>query len=321
MPKLSIIVPVYKVEPYIHKCVDSILNQTFTDFELILVDDGSPDNCGKICDEYAEKDNRVRAIHKENGGVSDARNVGIDKAMGAIVGFVDSDDYLDPNMYYDMLKFMDDNRLDIVCSDTYIVRGDRKKYHPRYAQNIIYETGKAIIENLNGNLDNAVWNKIYKKSVFSNDRFPLGRRYEDVAVIYKWIFNAQKVGYLSAPYYYYRKTKSSFIGQSFNSQSRYECFIGYKERLDFAIEKELSCVNACRAQALSTALSTLTAFYANNESKNSDRYIDVEKFIEDNQGKEIASLKRKDKILLWSFNDCKILHKIYSRLSSLAKRI
>ena len=127
MPRLSIIVPVYKVEKYIHKCVDSILNQTFTDFELILVDDGSPDNCGRICDEYAEKDSRVRVIHKENGGLSDARNYGIDAAEGSILGFVDSDDMIDNDMYDQMIRFLDNNELDIVCCDTYLVRGNREK--------------------------------------------------------------------------------------------------------------------------------------------------------------------------------------------------
>ena len=94
MPRLSVIVPVYKVEKYIHKCVDSILNQTFTDFELILVDDGSPDNCGRICDEYAAKDSRVRVIHKKNGGVSDARNVGVVESKGDYISFVDPDDFI-----------------------------------------------------------------------------------------------------------------------------------------------------------------------------------------------------------------------------------
>ena len=110
MPRLSVIVPVYKVEKYIHKCVDSILNQTFTDFELILVDDGSPDKCGEICDEYAKKDARIRVIHKENGGLSDARNFGIDAAKGEIIGFVDSDDIIDASMYGEGLtgrKFLD----------------------------------------------------------------------------------------------------------------------------------------------------------------------------------------------------------------------
>ncbi|MBA1325633.1 glycosyltransferase [Enterococcus faecium] len=107
---MSIIVPVYKVEKYLRKCVDSILAQTFTDFEVILVDDGSPDNSGKICDEYAEKDNRVRVIHKENGGLSSARNAGIDVARGKYLGFVDSDDYIDEDMYeilYENLKIHD----------------------------------------------------------------------------------------------------------------------------------------------------------------------------------------------------------------------
>ncbi len=99
MCEISIIVPVYKVEPYLRKCVDSILAQTFTDFEVILVDDGSPDNSGKICDEYASKDSRVRVIHKENGGLSSARNAGIDVARGKYLGFVDSDDYIEKDMY------------------------------------------------------------------------------------------------------------------------------------------------------------------------------------------------------------------------------
>lgn len=96
MPQISVIVPVYKVEPYLRRCVDSILAQTFADFELILVDDGSPDNCGAICDEYAQKDSRVRVVHKENGGLSSARNAGLDMAVGSYILFADSDDYVSP---------------------------------------------------------------------------------------------------------------------------------------------------------------------------------------------------------------------------------
>ena len=98
-PKISIIVPVYNVEKYIHKCINSILDQSLTEFELILVDDGSPDRSGEICDEYSKKDNRIKVIHKSNGGVSSARNIGIDKACGEYIGFVDPDDYIDVNMY------------------------------------------------------------------------------------------------------------------------------------------------------------------------------------------------------------------------------
>ncbi|WP_227166600.1 glycosyltransferase, partial [Enterococcus faecium] len=127
MCEISIIVPVYKVEKYLRKCVDSILAQTFTDFEVILVDDGSPDNSGKICDEYAEKDNRVRVIHKENGGLSSARNAGIDVARGKYLGFVDSDDYIDEDMYeilYENLKIHD---ADISSVELIPFYGDRYK--------------------------------------------------------------------------------------------------------------------------------------------------------------------------------------------------
>ena len=116
MPLISVIVPIYNVEPYIHKCIDSIVSQTFADFELILVDDGSPDNCGKICDEYAKKDSRVHVIHKKNGGLASARNAGIDVAKGKYISFVDSDDYLDIDFLSAYYNAINDRDVDIVHS-------------------------------------------------------------------------------------------------------------------------------------------------------------------------------------------------------------
>lgn len=318
MQKLSVIVPVYKVEPYIHKCVDSILEQTYTNLEVILVDDGSPDNCGKICDEYAAKDKRVKVIHKKNGGLSDARNAGIDISTGNIIGFIDSDDYIEARMYEEMINYMEHNNLDIVCADTNQVKGNKIKFKPRYKKNYVWNKQEALSEILNGNLDNAAWNKIYKREIIGNTRFPQGRVYEDVATIYKFIYNADKVGYLSKPYYYYVKRKGSIVTSGFNCKSRYDCFVGYIERLNFAEKHKLSCVEACRKQALETALATLTAFYANNENIDSDRYKKVNDFIKMQLDKK-NHLRKKHEVLLWSFKNCKSLHKIYAKISSLSK--
>ncbi|MBQ8418044.1 MAG: glycosyltransferase [Phascolarctobacterium sp.] len=322
MPKLSIIVPVYKVEQYIHKCVDSILNQTFTDFELILVDDGSPDNCGKICDEYAQKDERVRVIHKENGGLSDARNAGIDVATGEVIGFIDSDDWVERYMYQEMLNYMEENNLDIVCADTNQVKDGKAKFKPRYSKNKIWLKDEATCEILNGTLDNAAWNKIYKRSVIGNVRYPKGRIYEDVATTYKFISNSEKVGYISKPYYNYLKRKGSIVASGFNSKSRYDCFLGYRERLNFAKENNLSCINDCELLALETALAVLTAFYANDENKASERFIDVSNFINEHLNiKYVNRMHSKHKFLLWSFKNCKSVHKLYAKLSGVSKRV
>lgn len=321
MPRLSVIVPVYKVEKYIHKCVDSILNQTFTDFELILVDDGSPDNCGKICDEYAEKDSRVRVIHKENGGLSDARNFGIDVAKGEIIGFVDSDDIIDTNMYGDMIGYMDEHDLDVVCADTYVVRGERKKFNPRYDTDKIFMRDEAINEILNGTLDNSAVNKIYKRSIMGDVRYPKGRVYEDVATTYKYIFQARRVGYICKPYYYYFKRGGSIVSSSFNSKSRYDCFKGYKERLAFAVDNDLGCVEDCKVLAVETALATLTAFYANKESEDSARYKDIVSFLRENGAKVKNKLKRKQRFLFWSLGHHGFLYKIYAKLSAASKKV
>lgn len=320
MPKLSIIVPVYKVEQYIHKCVDSILNQSFTDFELILVDDGSPDNCGKICDEYVQKDERVRVIHKENGGLSDARNAGIEIATGDIISFIDSDDYIEVTMYEEMIKYMDDNNLDIVCADTYQVKEENRKCKLRYLENKIFTKDRAIYEILSGAMDNSACNKIYKKTIMKDVRYPVGRAYEDVATTYKYIYNSDKIGYIAKPYYNYLKRKGSIVSTGFNSKSRNDCFIGYLERLRFAEKKQLCYVEECRRLALETALATLTAFYANNEDEQSNRFINLNLFIRE-QLKYKIYLKNKHRFLLWSFRNCKVLHKLYAKLSKVSKLI
>lgn len=321
MPRLSIIVPVYKVEPYIHKCVDSILMQTYTDFELILVDDGSPDRCGKICDDYAKKDKRISVIHKENGGLSDARNFGIEAAKGEIIGFIDSDDTVDENMYKSMIDYMDENQLDAVCADTYIVRNENKRFNPRYSADKIWSHDEAIDEILSGRLDNAACNKIYKRSVIADIRYPKGRIYEDVATTYKFIFNCQKVGYMSRPFYNYYKRKGSIVTSAFNSKSRNDNFIGYSERLEFARRNKLSCVQECEEQCLDTALATMTAFYANSEDETSNRFRDVDAFIKkcikDNKD---YKLKSKNKILLFFYKYCRHLYKLYSICSAVVKK-
>ncbi|MBQ8729868.1 MAG: glycosyltransferase, partial [Lachnospiraceae bacterium] len=190
MPKLSIIVPVYKVEPYIHKCVDSILYQTFTDFELILVDDGSPDNCGKICDEYAQKDEHVRVIHKKNGGLSDARNFGLEVAVGEYISFIDSDDWVDKNIYTESLDYMKKNDLDIVCFDVTEVRSSKTLVRHKFESDKVFEAEDGLYKILVDEIDNSACNKIFKRSIWKDVRFPVGRRFEDVATTYKVFSNA-----------------------------------------------------------------------------------------------------------------------------------
>ena len=138
MCKVSVIVPVYKVEKYLNKCVDSIINQTLEDIEIILVDDGSPDNCGKICDDYAQKDNRIVVIHKTNGGLSDARNAGLEVARGEYIGFVDSDDYIAPEMISLLYGVCKKNSTDIAgCDLAYVYETtDRVDYNSNKQESV-----------------------------------------------------------------------------------------------------------------------------------------------------------------------------------------
>ena len=319
MPKLSIIVPVYKVEQYIHKCVDSILNQTFTNFELILVDDGSPDNCGKICDEYAQKDERIRVVHKENGGVSSARNLGIDEAKGEYISFIDPDDWIELNMYEDIFNFVNDNNVDVACFEVYEVKGNKCSAHYRFESNRVFEKEEALYNILVDIIDNSPCNKVYKKSVWEGVRFPIGRRFEDVATIYKTFHKSNKVGYMKKAFYYYLKREGSAIALSFDAQRRFENFLGYKERYEFAQVYSKESIDKCKMFAVKTALSAITAESAGCGSiKTHDKKILMD-FI--NNVGDVKFLSGKNKLLLWGSKNCSIINTVYGKLSMWSKKL
>lgn len=317
MPKLSVIVPIYNVEQYIHKCVDSILSQTFADFEIILVNDGSPDNCGKICDEYASKDNRVKVIHKKNGGVSEARNIGLDAAKGEYISFIDPDDWIDKDMYEQTLGYMADNDLDVVCFDVEEVRTNKSFVRYKYDGNKSFTAHEALYEILIDGIDNSPCNKIYKKYTWEGVRFPVGRRFEDVATIYKTFHNAKTVGYMRKAYYHYFRREGSAIALSFDAQRRSENFIGYKERYEFAQVHCKEAEDKCKMFAVKTALSAITAESAGCGSICVNNKKVLQDFLDSVDN--VKHLNGKNKLLLWGAKNCPAINVIYGKLSMWSK--
>lgn len=210
VPRVSIIVPVYNVEKYINRCIDSILSQTFTDFELILVDDGSPDKSGEICDEYAKKDKRIKVIHKKNGGLSDARNVGLEIAKGDFIGFVDSDDYIELDMYEKLLEACEENNSRIAMCGRFNVFGEVIEPFFSFSGYKIWKSKEAI-ENLLtwDNIDSSSCDKLFNRELFRDIRFPVGKYNEDIYVMTRIIHNSGKVVHIGeAKYYYYHRPNS-----------------------------------------------------------------------------------------------------------------
>ena len=214
MPTVSVIVPVHNVESYLPRCIDSILAQTYTDFELILVDDGSPDRSGAICDEYAAKDSRIRVIHKENGGVSSARNAGLAAAKGDFIGWVDADDIVEKDMYEVMIRVAKLNNADIVqCQHN---RENILNNSPR-SEIFTEMTGTDFVKRIflmsGANYTNQVslWSKIYRKDLFQDIVFPLGRTYEDEQETYKVCLKANKLIEIPDILYHYVYREHSII--------------------------------------------------------------------------------------------------------------
>ncbi|MGL5150607.1 MAG: glycosyltransferase family 2 protein [Clostridium sp.] len=212
-PEISIIVPVYKVEKYLRRCIDSILAQTFKNFELILIDDGSPDNCGKICDEYAEEDERVVVIHKENGGQSSARNLGLDIAKGKYIGFVDSDDWIEPDMYETLYNLILKSNKDIANIGFSFITENIYKNFSKHCE-MYLNTDKAIEELIKHKLyGNYFWANLFKSSLINKFRFKEGIIFEDIDLMYKIIHVSNGVITLGESKYNYLQREDSTVGE------------------------------------------------------------------------------------------------------------
>ncbi len=218
--KISVIVPIYKVEKYLYRCVDSILAQTYRDLEVILVDDGSPDRCPEICDAYARKDNRVKVIHKPNGGLSDARNAGLAIAAGEWLAFVDSDDWIEQDMYEILLRNAQQYGAEISVggvNDEYQEEGKVTVFKSTFDGEESVEClspVQAMRKHLTGSW--AAWDKIYKRSVFEGISFPVGEINEDEPIMLKLLDRCTNVVYTNRVFYHYIHRPESITTSSFS---------------------------------------------------------------------------------------------------------
>lgn len=253
---ISVIVPVYKSEKYLKRCVDSILNQTYQNLEIILVDDGSPDNCPQICDKYAEKDSRIRVIHKPNGGLSDARNKGLDIANGNYIAFVDSDDYIATEMYAMMIEAMHGEDVDIVMCARYDEYPDKTIETYFLPQTRVFTHHEAMNLILTDTIGSQSWDKLYKRDVYKDLRFPIGRIYEDIGTTYLAFERCQKFMYIHQPLYYYQM---NYNGISFSERPNkiFDTFLSFYERLNFAEEKYPEIIDECLKKTFDTAIGAL----------------------------------------------------------------
>ncbi|WP_052100762.1 glycosyltransferase family 2 protein [Porphyromonas gulae] len=222
-PILSIIVPVYKVEPYLEKCIKSIIGQDFEDFELILVDDGSPDRCGAVCDDYALKDNRIKVIHKKNGGLSSARNTGIEAAKGSFLSFIDSDDYVSSDFYEANIKYLQNHpEVDMVVIPISLEEDNTGKQRPfkAHLKPCMKEGKESIVDFLWSRHFLLLQSAIYKASIWEEIRFPLGMLHEDSYILPDLAETVNRIGISSIGVHYYLKREGSITAAKSAKKSR-----------------------------------------------------------------------------------------------------
>lgn len=257
MPAISVIVPVYKVEPYLRRCVDSILAQTFTDFELILVDDGSPDNSPAICDEYARQDSRVVVIHQENGGLSAARNAGIDWAFANSdsqwLSFIDSDDWVHPAYLGSLYDAAIDNDVSLsICGYAKTTGEDPQIDGAELVPQVWEPEAFYVQHNVNATI---ACGKLYQKEIFRDIRYPVGKLNEDEYITYRLIFSQKKLTVIFAPLYFYYYNPSSITNSEW-SPRRMDALAAFDQQLAFFSENNYPLALKRRVRACLWMLSS-----------------------------------------------------------------
>lgn len=241
-PLVTVIIPVYKVEKFLPDCVESVINQTYKNLEIILVDDGSPDACGSMCDNYAQIDQRIQVIHKDNGGLSDARNAGIKIASGTYLSFIDSDDFVFPEMISSFVDFAQKYNADIVsarylrcdCTDHY---NDFDFVQDIPHAKVISGSNNAMEAFLSfDDIGTVAWSKLYRYELFNNIRYPFGKYHEDVFTTYKLVDQCKTIVILNIPLYVYRKNDMSITSEPF-SYKKFDMVQGKIEQAKFIQQK------------------------------------------------------------------------------------
>ncbi len=239
MAEISVIVPVYKVEKFLHRCVDSILGQTFRDFELILVDDGSPDNCGELCDAYAARDSRIHVIHQQNGGLSAARNTGIDWVMAHShshwLAFVDSDDWVHPQYLQQLYAAAEHSLCKISACGFFRTGGEPLPEGEDFSIQSM-SADDYYCGSLHEGVTAVAWNKLYHRSLFKKLRYPIGKLHEDEFTTYKAVYQAGRIGVTPARLYAYYQNPEGIMRSEWNPR-RMHVLEAFEEQIAFAREQ------------------------------------------------------------------------------------
>lgn len=228
-PVVTVVVPVYNVEAELNRCVESLVGQTFSDLQIILVDDGSTDLSGELCDAWADRDSRICVIHKQNGGLSSARNAGIDIAEGEYLGFVDSDDFIEPDMYETLLTGMVDGEVSMVTCGRYVHMGDTVRNEFSTPVVMRLTSADAMKEALLGNIiDVSAWDKLYRRELFDEIRYPYGRISEDAAIILQLLDRCSDVVHVGKCLYHY-VFRTGSISKSTYSHKQFDVMYNCRE--------------------------------------------------------------------------------------------
>lgn len=321
MRLLSVIIPVYNSMQYISQCIESLQAQTYTNMEIMLVDDGSSDGSGELCDEYAKKDKRIRVIHQQNGGPGLARNVALDACHGDYITMVDADDCVLPETFATAIEILEEHKLDAVHFNFFqtgiggegtgeVTLSLEAEHDKRLAEYFIHEV--AIVG----------CGFIIRRAVWEGIRFPVSRAYEDVAIAYLLMDRIYRFGHIDKAFYYYREVPLSRSKTAPRDlQSRYDFILASAERLDFAKERNFY-VPECRSLLLKAILSYLTLFYGIG-AKQDDQYRHARELLRTNRDLDyVPSLMNgKYRTFLWCFDRCDFVHRVSGRISVYSKKI
>lgn len=306
---VSVIVPVYNVEKYVGECIESLIGQSYNKIEIILVDDGSTDCSGQLCDTYAMKDIRIKVIHKENGGLSDARNVGIDSANGGYYTFVDGDDFLDEDTIVRMISGMKEKKCDIaVCNMIrYFENGETE---PFYMPSDILKILNGI-DRFETLVQPSVCNKIFKAELFNSVRFPEGKFYEDTFIYHVLLYNAESVVLTGYDGYFYRSRRSSILGQNVMTDRYFDFVEAVWQRTVFLLDKNVQPYGDEACLSLYTAVANAEKNILRTEENYYKHFDALQKYtLAYNRLIKLKNISIKQKIRLWLLRYFPRLHSI-----------